>query len=170
MRSFRRILKWSLLLTVLAAVVGIPYFWTRLDDEIRARIEQKFADHYVGLRVRVRSALLVKGEGIQVRGLTLEEPLANGGHELLCEVDEFFIHCNTSLQELASGMPRVERFVMRHPRIRAVRRADGTWSAAKLWPPPKFSETPIDGAFENGLIEIIGEADGEESRDRKSVV
>ncbi|MGE0608724.1 MAG: AsmA-like C-terminal region-containing protein [Pirellulales bacterium] len=170
MRPLGKTLKWGLLLVVLAAGAGVPYLWSRLDSEIRVRIEQKFADHYAGLRVRVKFAQLVEGEGIQVRGLTVEEPLANGGYELLIEVDEFFIYCQTSLSELASGMPQVDRFVMRHPRIRAVLRPDGSWNAAKLWPPPKFSETPIDGAIEGGSVEIFGLADASSSEEPRPLV
>lgn len=163
MRTLGRFLKWSLLLAVLAALVVVPYCWSRLGDQIRSHIEQTLGDHYVGLRVRVRFARLIEGQGIEVRGITIEEPLPDGQRELLCEIDELFAYCKTSLSELASGTPRIERFVVRRPRVRAVRRRDGSWAAARLWPLPKFSAVPVDGAIESGSLEIIG-AEGEPAK------
>ena len=44
---------------------------------------------------------------------------------------------------------------MRRPTLRVTRRLDGTWSAAKLFPPPKFGDRPPEVTVENGTIEIF---------------
>ena len=50
---------------------AIPYFHRRVDEEIRRAVLEKIAAHYSRLTVTLRSALLVEGEGIELRGLTI---------------------------------------------------------------------------------------------------
>ena len=58
---------------MLASLAAIPYFWRRVDEEIRLRVQGIFASHYSKFDVYVRSAQLVEGKGIEVRGLSIRE-------------------------------------------------------------------------------------------------
>jgi hypothetical protein len=147
--------KWGLILIVVAAALAVPYFYRRMDDEIRKRIETRLTQHYPGLKVTIRSAVLVKGEGIEVRGLSIIEPGAAGPGAELFNVDECFLHCRTDLRELIGGEPEVTQVTIRRPALRMTRRTDGTWSTAKLLPLPKFGKRNHPTTIENGTVEIF---------------
>ena len=65
--------KWGLMLAVAAAVVAVPYFYQRMDEEIRRRVEACLAKQYPDLGVSVRSAQLVEGQGVEIRGVSIRE-------------------------------------------------------------------------------------------------
>ncbi len=148
-------LKWTLGLAVVVAVALAFYFYHRLDDEVRLAVETKLGEKYPQLRVAVREAQFVRGEGIRVRGLSIVEPNRSGPEEELLFVDELFIHCGTDPRDLAQGKLRNARFTLRKPILRATRQRDGTWSTARLLPLPKFGEEPPAGVIEGGTIEIV---------------
>lgn len=154
-----RFFKWSLLASVLAGLVAVPYVYSRINGEIRTQVQEHFAKHYSHLVVEVRSARLVKGEGIEIRGLSLSEPAGKNRRDQqeLAFFDEIFLYCNTDLQGLLSGPPRIRRFLLRRPRLRAVQSSDGSWNLARLWPPPHCGGT-LKGKIEDGTIELASPA------------
>ena len=91
MNSCWFIFKWGVLGAVMGVALAIPHLNRRVDDEIRRRIEAHFAGLYDDLKVTVRSAELVPGRGILVRGLTVIEPGAEGPRAELAQVDEVFV-------------------------------------------------------------------------------
>ncbi len=148
--------KWGLIACAIAAALAVPYFYQRMDSEIRCRVEEHFAQHYPGLQVKIRSAVLMKGEGISVRGLSIVDPAAAGPGGELLTYDECFIACSTDLSGLLSGELSPKQIVIRRPMLRMTRRADGTWSAARLLPLPRFSEgASPEVRVENGTIEVF---------------
>ncbi|MEX2142058.1 MAG: AsmA-like C-terminal region-containing protein [Pirellulales bacterium] len=143
-------------LVALAAAVGAGlYYYNHVNDEIRRRVLEMLATHYVGLDVEVRSALLVNGEGIEIRGITISDPQLSGPSAELAYFDEILLACRTELQEFLSGQPKIEHVRVRRPRIRATRLADGRWSAARLLPCPKFGKHRLETVIENGVLELI---------------
>ena len=149
------IFKWVLLLGVAGGAVVAAYLFHRFDEAIRCRVEDRFAQHYRDLKVTVRSAALVEGKGIEVRGLSVVEPGAAGPRADVLHLEEVFLTCRTDLKDLASGEPEVSRIVLRRPTLRVTRRPDGTWSAAKLLPFPRFGSRPPEMIIENGTIEVF---------------
>ncbi len=147
--------KWGLLIGTVTAALAVVYLDRHVDEQIRRRVEAKFADHYAGLKVSVRAAELVDGEGIEVRGLSIVEPGAEGPRAELLYVEEIFLSCPTDLKELVAHDPQICRVVFRRPILRATRRRDGTFSPAKLLPPPRFGDRPPEIAVENGAVEIF---------------
>jgi AsmA-like C-terminal region len=147
--------KWGLMLALAGGALAVPYLYHRMGEEIRIRIESKLADHYPNLIVRVRFAQLIEGEGIEVRGLSLTERSAEGPQAELAYFDEIFFTCKTSVQELLSGEPEFTHVLLRRPVLRATRRPDGSWSAAKLLPLPKHAHVQPEMKIENGTIEIF---------------
>lgn len=148
------LVKWTLGLAVVVAIALAFYFYHRLDDEVRIAVEARLGRCYPQLRVAVREAQLVHGEGIRVRGLSIVEPNRNGPEEELAFIDELFIHCGTDPRDLAQGKLTNARFTVRKPIVRATRRVDGTWTIAKLLPLPKFGDEPPTGTIEGGIVEI----------------
>jgi hypothetical protein len=148
-----RFFKWGLLLTLVVGLIGVPFLWRRVHDEVRAQVQARLAAHYPDLTVRVHFAQIVEGQGIEVRGISLYEKPNDALP--LAQIDELFVHCETHLGELAAGRLNATRFVIRRPRIRASRDAAGRWNAARLWPPPKFGPRALEGQIENGTIEIV---------------
>jgi hypothetical protein len=113
------------------------------------------AQQYPGLKVEIRSAALVKGEGIQIRGLSIVEPGAEGPRAELLTYDECFLRCSTDLRDLLSDDLEVTQVTIRRPTLRVTRRPDGSWSASKLLPLPKLSKRPPRVTIENGTVEIF---------------
>ena len=70
---FRRLRKLAVFATVavLALTAGALYLRGRVDEEIRAEVERRFRAHYPGLSVHVRSARWFEGQGIRIRGVSL---------------------------------------------------------------------------------------------------
>ncbi|MGA2259157.1 MAG: hypothetical protein ABSG53_31175, partial [Thermoguttaceae bacterium] len=134
----------------------VPYFYHRMDEGIRRRVEELLAKQYPNLRIKIRSAVLMKGEGIALRGLSIIDPAAEGPGVELLSYDECFLACSTDLSDLFSGQVNPTRVTIRRPTLRMTRRPDGTWSAARLLPLPSFTDGPLpELRFENGTIEIF---------------
>ena len=75
--------------TIIGAPAAAPYLYRRLDETLRKKIESEFANHYrkSNLEVSVHSAALVEG-GIQVRGVSIFDPHADGPRAELAYLDE----------------------------------------------------------------------------------
>ena len=147
--------KWGLLLGVAAVIAVVPYLLHRLDAEVCRRVEDLFAQQYSNLRVTVRSAQFVEGEGIEVRGLSIVEPGADGPRAELFHLEEVFLSCRADLEELISGQPAITRVFCRHPTLRITRRPDGSYSGSKLLPLPRFSDFQPTVVVENGTVEVF---------------
>jgi len=140
---------------VIGAAVVAVHFYRHLEQEVRREIQARIAGHYTDLRVTVRGADIVEGEGIRVRGLSIIEPGAEGPHAELLHVDEMMLVCDTDLQQLLSGELVVERVYTQRPVLRVTRRPDGTYSAAKLLPLPRLSSHAPEVRIEGGTIEVF---------------
>jgi len=147
--------KWGLVLLVIGVLGGLLYLDHRVDEEIRCHVERLIAQHYTGLDVSVRSATLVKGEGIKVRELSILERGAEGPRAELANLDEVMLACKTDLKELIVAKPQVSQVTMTRLTIRITRRPDGTFSAAKLLPLPTFGGVSPKVVIENGTIEVF---------------
>ncbi len=130
------------------------FFYHRIDDEIRRRVESRIADQYPELTVSVRAARLIAGQGIEVRGLSISEPGVSGPTAELAYFEELFLQGDTDWKELVQGELPITNIIIRRPTIRITHRPDGSWSAAKLFPLPKLGDTPPQGTIENGVVEI----------------
>src|SRR5574340_659026 len=133
--------RWGLLIGAIGAAVVAFFFRDRVDEEIRCRVLEQIARHYRDLRVTARSAALVE-DGIEIRGLTISMPEVEGPRAELAYYDEVHLSCQTDLQKLIRGEVEVQRVILRRPRFRATLLPDGTWSVAKLLPPPKLNQRP----------------------------
>ena len=60
--------KWGSLIALTGAAAAVLFFYHRIDDEVRRRVEAKIAAQYPELTVSVRSARLISGQGIEIRG------------------------------------------------------------------------------------------------------
>ncbi len=148
--------KWGLIASVVAAALLVPYFYHRMDEEIRRRVEELLAKQYPGLQVKIHSAVLMKGEGIALRGLSVIDPAAEGPGAELLSYDECFLACPTDLSDLYGGQLQPTQIIVRRPTLRMTRRPDGTWSAARLLPLPRLSDKAVpEVRLENGTIEIF---------------
>jgi hypothetical protein len=147
--------KWALVLAGLGVALGMLYLYPRVDEELRLRVEAEIGRHYPGLTVRVRSVQILSGEGIEVRGVTITEPAAEGPRAELIAIEEMFIVCRTEWQELISGVPPIERITIRRPTLRVTRRPDGSWSAARLLPVPGAGDQQPEIQLEGGVVEIF---------------
>jgi hypothetical protein len=147
--------KWGLIACVVGAALMVPYFYHRLDGEIRNRVQALLAAQYPNLTVKIRSAARVQGEGITIRGLSVLDPAAEGPGAELLTYDECSLACPTDLNHLLSEQMEITRVTLRRPTLRMTRRADGTWSTSKLLPMPRFGTRPPEVTVENGTIEIF---------------
>ncbi|MCE9547517.1 MAG: hypothetical protein K8T25_18770, partial [Planctomycetia bacterium] len=142
-------------LLALAAGIGVWYYVTRFDDEIRRQVQARLAANYPQLEVTVRAAQRVAGEGIVVRGVSLVERGADGPQAELVYVDELFLACPTDVRELVSGDLPIRSITVRRPTLRATRRPDGTWSVAKLLPLPHCGRQRPQTTIENASVEVF---------------
>lgn len=147
--------KWGLLAALLAAIGLGLYFYGRLNDEIRLRVQAKIAAAYPNLKVTIHSAQLLDRQGIEIRGLAISDPRLTGAAAELAYFDEVLFCCQTNLTELLKHEPKITRIMVRRPRLQASRRPDGSWSLSQLLPLPKLSENKAEVQIENGQFLIF---------------
>jgi hypothetical protein len=149
------IFKWGLLAGLFGAVIAVACLYHQVDEQIRRWVEDKLTQCYPGLKVTVRFAELVEGQGVEIRGLSILEPGAEGPRAELLHVEEVFVACPANLTELISGRLEIHRIVVRRPTLRVTRRPDGTWSVEKLLPRGVIGSRRPPLAIEDGTIEIF---------------
>ncbi|MFO0900145.1 MAG: hypothetical protein U0836_22145 [Pirellulales bacterium] len=147
--------RWVAGLALVAALVGVPYFYSQLDRELCRQIRQKLAQAYPRLTVKLHSAKLSDGEGIRLRGLTLAAPERSGPSAELLSVDELMLVGRIELADLIAGRVQPTTIIVRRPRLRATLQSDGTWSIAQLLPLPKLSHRPAPIVVEQAVLEIV---------------
>ena len=140
---------------MVAAGVGVWFYVTRFDEAIRGKVQARLAANYPQLVVAVRGAQRVEGEGILVRGISLSERNADGPMAELIYIDELLLSCPTDLPDLLSADLPIRNLRLRRPTLRATRRPDGTWSAARLLPLPSSGHKPPMVTIEEGTLEIF---------------
>ena len=143
------------MLTLVGVIVAVPYLYQRVDEEVRLRVEARFAQHYSHLKVSVRSAALVEDEGIRIRGISICEPSEVGPCAELVHFEEVLLSCRTSLKDLIKSDLEVTQVTIRRPTIRTTCSPTGDWSISKVLPLPKFSDSPPKITVENGTLEIL---------------
>lgn len=152
------LVKCGLLGAFVALLLALPHLYRRVDEEVRRRVQQRLAGCYPYLRVEVRSASLVPGKGIQVRGIRLTEPAAHEGSRgaggPLVEIEEAFLFCDTRLEELVQHDPRITCVVLRRAKVCAWRRPDGGWNLEALLPLPKVGDGTCQVRVEQGELEL----------------
>ncbi|MFM7138598.1 MAG: AsmA-like C-terminal region-containing protein [Planctomycetota bacterium] len=135
------LVRWALPLSVAAVVVAAALGSQRIGEEVRRRVEARLRDRFPELVVTVRSASLVEGEGILVRGVSLSAGGSGDGSgngsagpptRPMLAIDEVDIACGTTLAELATGEPRITAIRLRRPVVQASRDATGRWNVAEL--------------------------------------
>jgi hypothetical protein len=124
------LVRWTLPLTVAAVIVAVALGSHRIGEEVRRRVEARLRERFPTLEVAVRSASLVEGDGIIVRGLSIADP-EEGGAEMLT-IDEIHLACGTTLAELAAGEPRITAVRLRRPVVRVRRSGAGRWNVTSL--------------------------------------
>jgi hypothetical protein len=137
---------------VILALIGGGYLYWRLDDEIGRHVKKLFADHYKQLIVEVGSARYEQGNGVFINQLSIAEPREDGRPQPVLSIDELFLDFDAGIEELMSGKPHINRIVVRRPRLRAVRLADGRWNVAALVPLPKFSDDTPEMFIEDATL------------------
>ena len=149
------VFKWGTVLALMVAALWAFNFYRRFDDEVRRHVETRLGRLYPGLRIAVHSATLIKGEGIKLTGLSILR--ARGGRPAreLYSVEECFLQCKTDWSDLLAGEPDVTLATVVRPTLRATRRPNGTWSAAKLLPLPHLGKRSPVVQIKDGTIEIF---------------
>src|SRR5690606_13319780 len=110
----------DILIVVIGGVALGLYLYHNLENEIRVRIEQKLAAHYDGLHVSIRSARLIEGQGLEIRGMLLGQRDRQGRLQEIISVDEVIIQCNVSPQGLMKGDFEIQQVLVKRPRMVAV--------------------------------------------------
>ncbi|MCE9524652.1 MAG: AsmA-like C-terminal region-containing protein, partial [Planctomycetales bacterium] len=150
----------TLALLVAAGVIAAKYvFSERLDEGIRSRIEAELRRNYPALEVHVKAARRVQGKGIEIRGLVISQPAAQGGHMLL-QVSEVLAECDTGFPDFVAQDPKFRRLQVRGMKVRAKRTANGTWNVAGLLPLPKQNGPSPPAEIKEGTLELVDEHDG----------
>lgn len=151
------------LMLVTGAVVGggLYFLHARFDDAVRTHVEAKFRTAYPKHRVALRAARRLEGQGIELRGLSIAEIGENGVALPLVTVDELFVQCNASIEELLAGRIDAKQLVLRRLKLHAARDAQGQWNLTNLLPLPQFGSQQLPITIENSTVEVLADpADG----------
>ncbi|MEX0793714.1 MAG: AsmA-like C-terminal domain-containing protein, partial [Pirellulaceae bacterium] len=140
LRNAATFLKRAMLILVIGGVALGLYLYHNLENEIRVRIEQKLAAHYEDLHVSIRSARLVEGQGLEIRGMLLGQRDRLGRLQEIISVDEVIIQCNVTPQGLMKGDFEIQQVLVKRPRMVAVLDENRQLNLRKLFPLPRWSE------------------------------
>lgn len=153
-------LQWAVIL--LPMLVGGAYFYLfhQVDSLLRAEIERQFSARYPDLELRLRSAVWISGEGIQLKGIRIRDPRLDSEAGDICEIEEVFIGFSATLERLWQGRVAVDVVRVRRPRVRAVAITATRWNFSSLLPLPQFSRNPPPIEIESGAVEIHGPRTG----------
>ncbi len=145
----------TLALLVAAGIIAAKYVISeRLDEGIRARVETELRKNYPNLDVRVKSARRVQGKGIEIRGLTIAQPAAQGG-QMLLQVSEVLAECDTGFPDFVAKDPQFRRFQIRGMKVRAERTASGSWNLRDLLPLPQRDGPSPPAVIQGATLELI---------------
>lgn len=153
-RTARRLGFLALLAAV--ALVALKYWgYDKLDDEVRARVEERIREQFPHLMVKVQSARRVQGKGIEVRGIRLSLP-GSDKPVVLAYVDEILADCDTHFPDFVTRTPEIRHLRIRGLKLKAQRHASGTWNLAQLVPAngPQLPVYP-PVTIENAELEIL---------------
>jgi hypothetical protein len=139
----------------LLAIAGKYYCFDRLNEEIRVRFETALREHYQGLKVTVKSARRVAGQGVEIRGVRIAEA---GGKAapVIAEIDEIFAQCDTRLPDFLTKPPSITSLRVHRLKLRAERKPSGSWNLSHLLPlPPCQSRTAPIATISDAALEIV---------------
>ncbi|MFI4876825.1 MAG: AsmA-like C-terminal domain-containing protein [Blastopirellula sp. JB062] len=152
--------KWTALTAMLVAVAIGLYLYHNLNDEIRIRVESRFAEHYQNLDISIASAQFHEGQGIEIRGLRFAEKNVSGRSGDLLDIDEMFVYCDTDPRNLVAGKLDVARIVVKRVRISAALQTDGQLNLQSMFPLPKFGDSDPIIEIHDGLFELHDATNG----------
>ncbi len=142
----------------LLALAGKYYCFDRLNEELRRRVELQLREHYQGLKVTVRSARRIAGQGVEIRGVRIGEA-GGSSAPMLAHIDEIFAHCDTRLPEFLTKPPQISLIDIRGLQLRAERKPSGRWNLAHLLPLPSCQSSTASPAptatISSASLEII---------------
>lgn len=145
---------------VFASLVAVRYYGVnKIDREIRVRFEQKLRDHYPGLQVTVRSARRLDTHGIEIRGITIQEAGPRNA-PIIAQIEEAIVHCDTSLPELLTRIPKINQIDVRRVKLRAERKPSGVWNVSHLFPLPSVGGQAPAATISDGTVEVIDPSQG----------
>ena len=149
------LLKWGLVALLIAGLFLGLAVYRSLDTRLKHLIEAQAAELFPNLTVHVRSAQILIGEGVQIRGLRIVDPKDDRNTGVILEADELFLTGPLDYQQLLSKKVRIDRVLIRRPHLRLVCQEQGTWNIARLFPLPKGQGGGAPLQIENGTIEIV---------------
>lgn len=147
--------KWGMLISLVAGLCYAFTIYRSLDSKLKRAIEAHCSELFPSLSIRIRSAQVIIGEGLQIRGLRVLDPHGDRHSGLLLDVDELFLAGPVDYQQLLAKRLQIKRVVIRRPHLHLVNRQQDGWNIARLFPLPRGSGQCVPLEIENGLIEIV---------------
>jgi len=126
------LVRWAVPVTVAGVIAAVAIGTSRINEEIRSRLEQQIAARFPALRVEVQGAALEVGRGIVVRGLSLTDPRLPEPWQQIVRIDEAHLACEATLADLAVAPPQITAVRVVRPVLQLVRFADGSWNLGRL--------------------------------------
>lgn len=126
------LVRWAVPVTVAGVIAAVAIGTSRINEEIRSHVERVVAERFPYLEVEVQGASLKEGQGIVVRGLSLNDPKLPEAWQQLLRIDELHLDCDASLTRLALGKIEIQSVRVIRPVLQAIHFEDGSWSFERL--------------------------------------
>lgn len=147
-------LLWLALAAGVIGLAGYHFLTNQFDKELGAHILRHLRQQHPQHLVTIRGAKRIPGVGIEVRALAIRSAALSDDAPPLLYAEELLLGCDTDLQELALGDPRLRHVRIRGVKVRITRRADGTWDLTDLLPVAVAPKPIPDGKLLDATIEV----------------
>lgn len=154
--NIRNLLFWVTICAVSVSVAGGLWYWQQLDEEIRRHTERLFAERFPNLQITIGGARLRPGEGISIRNVALVRPprVAQERRSEPVFVEELFLHCPVTLDQLVRRQLDVTLVTIRRPTLRLECRGDGSWDLSDLLPTVGGGVRAAPVQIEDGTLHV----------------
>ena len=138
------------------SVAGGLWYWQQLDEEIRRHTERLFAERFPTLEITIGGARLRPGEGISIRNVAFVRlpQMAEDRRSEPVFVEELFLHCPVTLEQLIRRQLDVTLVTIRRPTLRLECRGDGSWDLSDLVPVVGGGVRPAPVQIEDGTLHV----------------
>ena|GEM_PF-1724512 len=123
---------WVTLLCVVGVAVGVLWFYSQMNNQVKKHVLAELKTRYPSLDIRVGAARIVDSRGISIQDIEFSVPNPLGKPRPLLRIGEMFVECPVTMQSLYQNNLNISRITIKNPILRASLSPTGTFSELQM--------------------------------------